>query len=244
MAVKELFEVSFRSEKGSDRDNNEDSLEVLRWDTCQSGNTSRHGLIALADGVGGSPRGHLASRMGMLGFCRNFLGMALTDLPIAPADMIRRGFESSNSEVIRASKRTEGSVGMATTLTIVYFVDNMCYVGHVGDSRCYLVRNGEIRQITPDQVSGGILQQELGDEVAPTPFQASVEILANDCLVVCSDGLWSKVNESQIIGIIGRNEETSKACDLMVSEAIERGGTDDVSVVVVRILPPDEHGRP
>lgn len=209
-------------------------------------------LIAVADGMGGALAGEVASQLAVdaaLGVWRSANGEP-------PTAVLRRAVEAANLAVHEESLARPDRHGMGTTLTLVVCRGDRAWVAHVGDSRAYLVRHGAIRQLTEDHS----LVAQLVREQQMTPEQARVDHRRNvvtrsvgvgehvdidvlevpeplehgDTLVVTTDGLHGLVEDDEIAGAVARGE-LGPACDALVDLARERGGYDNITVVMARL---------
>lgn len=132
---------------------------------------------------------------------------------------------------------SEGSTereGMRTTLTMAYVLWPRLYVVHVGDSRCYVLRNLTLRQITRDHTLADVLLHRIGgggaDEVQSEVYKARLEI--GDTLLLCSDGLTNHVDDKDIGAILGTRSSARQACRALVDAANAGGGEDNITAVV------------
>lgn len=214
-------------------------------------------LLVVADGMGGAAAGEVASEMAanvifsqLAERWRDRRARTPTRVPHYLVDAI----EVANREIhAYASVRPELK-GMGTTATAAAVLDGRLYVGHVGDSRAYLVRDGKARRITKDHS----LTQHLLDTGALTPEAAATSpqrstllralgpaqevavdlsherLQPGDILVLCSDGLWSSVAELEIGRIVKQEAHLVVACERLVALANERGGHDNVTVLIAR----------
>jgi protein phosphatase len=219
-------------------------------------------LLVVADGMGGQGGGEIASRTAI----NAVSGYLVNALPWArPATVTGEQCESiadlrgelstalveGDATVKTAAAKTR-TPRMGTTLTAALVIWPVAYVAHVGDSRCYLLRAGQLRRLTTDHNmaeklkigEGGyhaeqlqsILWNTLGasDEL-PQPELSKLELTVGDTLLVCSDGLNKHVTDEQIQAVL-ESEGTSRAhCSKLVELALEGGGTDNVTAVVARL---------
>src|ERR1700678_2263613 len=188
---------------------------------------ARGWLFALADGVGGHERGEVAS-------------------PLA--------VQSANGEVYAAaSGKAVG--GMATTLVLCALRFDQAVITHVGDSRCYLIRDGRATPLTrdhtlaDDQVNLGLLSAQeaveaptrhvlsraVGGDMVITPDTTQIQLDPEDVLLLCSDGLHGPLPAAEIAYVISRREDLQAAAQRLVAIANERDGSDNVSVQLIRI---------
>lgn len=229
------YEVSCLSDKGKVRENNEDTVICLQLTTHFSGNPGQYALLALADGVGGGVAGDRASRIAVTSFLRKFWNQFPTRSSRETLELIEEAFILANSEVLEASKTDPLFQGMATTLTIVYAQDADCFIGHIGDSRCYLLRKSDFRQLTIDQSIGRVLQQAVGASTVLSTFTKHLTLVDGDRILVCSDGLTNNVDIDIIAKITKQDMATSAICKGLIDEANASGGTDNISVALLSV---------
>jgi len=231
--------------KGRSRAHNEDAILWPPLVGCAEDGV-RCCLVALADGVGGGPLGEVASATAAASLRESF-GTRVTE----PADTLRASFASANAAVLKMA-RTEGAEGAATTLVALLVTGRNAWVANVGDSRAYLVREGEAVQITLDHLvsprhvsprgaRSSVLTRAIGTRsAARVDIFGPIELREYDSLVLCSDGLHQAVESHDIVDAVSRSEARRTATELC-GRAQTRGG-DDVSVVVCKLLPPLGHG--
>lgn len=209
---------------------------------------ARPPIIAVADGMGGARAGEVAA-----GIAVNALG-ELSGCP-RPGDL-RRAVDRANAEIRRSASGDAGRTGMGTTVTACMLAaDARLYVVHVGDSRAYLWRDGELRRLTDDHsvvaelVRGGALTEEqadrhphrnvitraLGasDSVAADAFQVGVE--AGDVVVLCTDGVSAAMGDARIREALGACDDLGAAARALLAAADEAGGEDNATVVLARV---------
>lgn len=229
------------SDRGLVRQTNEDSYLI------------RRGLYAVCDGVGGARAGEVASEMA----CR---GLLVLDPATAGPEELRKAIVEANLAIARRSLEEERLLGMGTTLTAALAGERSLSLAHVGDSRAYLLRRGSLTQLTDDHswVGEMVRRGELtpaqaavhsqrsvitkalgtGGDVYPDVFEVPVEV--GDRVMLCSDGLTGMVSDSVIAEILGRDEDPQAVAGLLVQAALNGGGEDNVTVVVVEVLPASE----
>ena len=219
-------------------------------------------LAMVADGVGGSARGETASRMALQAVTRYvsratrcYFGAAEDD-DQALLDALRDGARHCHSELIRLGEEDADYRGMATTLTLYLGVWPRGYLLQVGDSRCYLLRDGELTQITRDQtmaqamVDVGVMKAE---EAANTPLAHTLtssiggrethpqvtrfDMTWGHVLLLCSDGLTRHVPDERIRDVLRSMTSARQACETLLQEALDDGGSDNITIVVGRAVP-------
>lgn len=219
---------------GMVRDNNEDSVFPT-----SSGDSTNSALIIVADGMGGHIAGEVASRIAV---------NAAASSEVPPGDRVAAGNRAIREEVAREPSLE----GMGTTMTLLSIVDGTATIGHVGDSRAYLLRGGELKQLTEDHtvaaelVAMGQLSPEgaashpqrhmLTRTLGLTRFvnvdEIEIEILDGDRILLCSDGLTEMVDDGTIAATLADGAPDEVAWEL-VELANRAGGVDNITVVVV-----------
>ena len=211
-----------RSDAGRVRENNEDS-----WLVRDHGGVM---LLAVADGVGGVAGGEQASAAAIETLARRFYeSLATQDLRSSLASAVR----AANDAVVRAAAdRGEAS---ATTLVAAAVRKGEATIANVGDSRAYLIRRGTARQVTTDHSGArpNEITRFVGDERGIQPDVFVESLRASDRLLLCSDGLTRHVTDEEIAARAAR-AAPSAAADQLVALANERGGEDNVTVVIYR----------
>ncbi len=239
---------------GMTRSVNQDALCAILAPNAPPGTDA---LLAVADGMGGHQGGEIASAMAIQGLVR-LLSPKGAD-GTAKATQERRSsivdevVRQVNTEVHQAGDRPE-TRGMGTTLTVALLAGSSLTIGHVGDSRLYLMRNAKLQQlsqdhswvaeevargaITPDEARvhprRNIITQAIGTNPKVEPFNAAIELEEGDTLLLCSDGLYSMVDDNEIERIIA-DQPPQEASEALVNRANELGGHDNITVVVARM---------
>jgi PPM family protein phosphatase len=241
--------ASVRTDPGKVRQRNEDS--VLFHMPNAASDAPRSGALAiLADGMGGASGGSTASAMAVEEISRSYLANANDPPPVA----LKLAAESANEQIYRRSLQEEGLHGMGTTCVALAIDPPYAWVAWVGDSRLYLIRGGQIYQMTEDHsivhemVRRGLLKGEeaarhedrnvvtrsLGShqsvEVALWPEEYPVR--AGDRFLLCSDGLHDLVTSAEILEI-AKNGPADLASRRLIDEANARGGYDNISAILV-----------
>lgn len=238
---------ALRSHPGCRRPDNEDTVAAF----APAEPDERGCLFVVCDGMGGHEAGEVASRMA----AQTLLQTWTTNSPSAlarPHQALRSAIRAANTAVFAASLDTE-TRGMGTTMTSLAIVGGEAIVGHVGDSRCYLVRSrqtsqltadhsrvGEMlrmRLITPEQAANHPARSQLTRSLGGEPA-VQVDIVRNpvapdDSFVLCSDGIWDLVSMREIADAVAAGPD--KGAEVLVDKALERGAPDNVTVVVVRM---------
>jgi serine/threonine protein phosphatase PrpC len=246
------LEVAGRTDVGCVRANNEDNF----------GYDSRYGIFVVCDGMGGQAAGEVASKMGvdiLLDYFRG-LGPAAGDHPgsgeqTSGAESLASAIQLANRTIFHAGQEQNGRGGMGSTIVAALVRGNSVAIGHVGDSRIYLIRHGAIQQLTDDhslvmeQVRRGyitleqaqksemqnIILRALGSEESVEADVEDMAVLPDDLLLMTSDGLTRHVKDEEILAIVQRSGNLEQACNALVETAKERGGDDNITCLLVRI---------
>jgi serine/threonine protein phosphatase PrpC len=240
---------------GRVRSNNEDCFQIVV--PLQ--------LFVLADGMGGEAHGEIASAMAVDAVVKHCLDVDANPAarvigPTRPnwspwTKRLSTAVHLANRSIFRSSEEHPEQHGMGATLTAAWINGAKLSVAHVGDSRAYLLRGGSLLQLTRDhslvaeQVRRGILTTAEAEESSMQSVllralgaQAEIEVDAEehtlfprDVLVLCSDGLTRMVTEPEIAGTLQAETDPAKAAEKLVELANDRGGADNITVVVVRV---------
>lgn len=250
------IEFAERSDRGLTRDHNEDSLgHVVPSSPAQV--QSQGWLFAIADGVGGQEDGEVASQ---LAIDTVLTGFGKIPKGVMHVSLLPRLVQEANSAVYDAahtSARGSSAQGarMGTTLVTCALRFDSAVISHVGDSRCYLFRDGVGAQLTRDHTMAaeqfrlGILSQAeastgdnrhiltrcLGNELFVAADTVTVNVIAGDLLLLCSDGLHGYVPDEKIRQLIQSTSNLEAAVERLVTAANNAGGFDNVSVQLIRV---------
>lgn len=210
------MQVAYRTEVGHVRTRNEDAVLAR----------PERGVLAVADGLGGHPAGDVAS----LTAVRRIDELDLTGE--SGADELVAAAAEAHRAVLEAGQHPDRH-GMGTTLVLAAVTDGAARVVHVGDSRAYLLPpGGGLRPLTEDHGMHGYLTQALGLDRDVRPDVAEVDCPPGTRLLLCTDGLTNMVDDEGIAEMLG-HDDPQKACDALVEAALDAGGVDNVTVVVV-----------
>lgn len=235
-----------KTDVGKVRQNNEDFYGEFRIDT-------EHMVFVVADGMGGHNAGEVASRLAVLTFFESY--KKYIEEVKEPEKAIELAFYDANKRVFEEGVGKESQQGMGTTLSVLVLKGGNAFLGHVGDSRIYLIREDECKKLTRDHSlvgklrENGVISEEearvhprrnilylsLGVKESITPqISGGIELKDGDIFVVCSDGLSNMVTDEEI-KIISINNPPKKAVEKMIEIAKERGAPDNVTVEVIKI---------
>lgn len=267
------IEVFAKSDVGKVRAGNEDNFLIADlnqpkiWRATDEGEplssafTLEQGqdgvLLAVADGMGGALAGEVASEIAVSTVSERML--QFKENPSVNrfqfSERLRLAIETANTVINRESRSNPEYKGMGSTFTISAIYQNKAYLGQIGDSRCYLIRLGEIVQITKDQSLVGqlieagyltddeaenhscrnVILQALGPQAAIKVVVDYIDLCDGDIILICSDGLSGKVKRQEMLKIVEGTPDLKKACELLVYLANERGGEDNITLVLARI---------
>jgi PPM family protein phosphatase len=243
---------------GVQRDHNEDSLFTLT--TCLVSDTRQipFGLYIVADGMGGHQNGEVASAQAVRTMARylvNKVYSTLFPLTLTPPEeslqeLMHQGVMDAHRAIINQS------IGGGTTITALLILGGQMTIAHVGDSRAYAIdlegqvktltrdhslvgRLEELGQITSEEAAmhpqRNVLYRALGQKEPFEPDIISAPIPKPGYLLLCSDGLWGVVNQTEIVHVIATSSSPDQACARLVKAANEAGGPDNISAILVKV---------
>ncbi len=248
-----LITASIQTDKGCVREANEDAGRFVRPNDPAL--LARKGLlIIVADGMGGHSAGEVASTMAVEIVSRTYYQVD-GDVVVA----LSTAFQEANRQIYEASANDPNLNGMGTTCTALVLHEGCAFLAHVGDSRLYMLRSGEIYQMTEDHsavmemVKLGILTHEearhhadkniilraLGTnpEVEPSMWEQPMTVHTGDQFLLCSDGLCDLVQDDEIKDTLVSMDDQYAACERLIKRAKELGGHDNITVGIVGIRP-------
>jgi serine/threonine protein phosphatase PrpC len=228
-----------RTDTGHQRATNEDS------------HLARAPMFVIADGMGGAQAGEVASQLAITHFAEGLPGEEADGAP----QRLTRAVREANAEIHAVSESDARRAGMGTTLTAAYVGQSEVSFAHVGDSRAYRLRGGELERMTEDHslveelLRQGRLTEEEAEEhpqrsiitraLGPEPDvevdTATVTAADGDIYLICSDGLTSMVPETTVAEILRAAEDITLAAERLIAAALDAGGRDNVTVVLFRI---------
>jgi len=227
-------------------------------------------LLLVADGMGGAAAGEMASQMAVdiiFEHMATSWSSETDDSPDLFALRVREAVERANARIYAVSQEQPHLQGMGTTATLVGILGPRLLLSQVGDSRAYLIRDGVAVQMTRDQsflqhlLDTGRVSEAEAHEMAPrnvilqalgpSPTVEVVQhwqpLLRDDMVLLCSDGLSGVVTADDIAGIVTSTDALPKACQKLIDLANERGGPDNITVILARmtgdgLMTPEEVG--
>ncbi|HZX49512.1 MAG TPA: Stp1/IreP family PP2C-type Ser/Thr phosphatase [Nitrospirota bacterium] len=239
--------ISFgKSDAGLRRSNNEDAL-VLKpeW-----------GLFAVADGMGGAASGEVASGIFSDTALEVFSGMSKRSEE-ETVEFVQKTFQLAHERILSSSQKNPEQKGMGCTAELIAFYDTNYVMGHVGDSRTYLHRQGQLRQITKDhslvqeQVDQGIISSHevrthslkhvilraVGIEETLALDIIKGKCLDGDIFLLCSDGLTDMVEDSVIQQTLALSLNLDQKVEKLIDFAKSAGGRDNITIILCEIMP-------
>ena len=257
------LQAAHASDQGMVRSNNQDSVYRFFSSSSSVDETPDFGLYIVADGMGGHQNGEQASATAI-----QTVANAVIQSLYLPLIMRRFSHDGEQpytiSEVMnKAVKDANRRIMMTvpdggTTLTVVLVMGDLAHIAHVGDSRAYMITNGEIEQLTRDhslaqrlielnQISAeeqsettqhrNVLYRAVGHNDEIDVDTMTRRLPASSYILLCSDGLWGEVSNQDMLDTVLAAENLQAACDSMVAKANQHGGHDNISVMLVKTPP-------
>ncbi|MEG0181262.1 MAG: Stp1/IreP family PP2C-type Ser/Thr phosphatase [Peptostreptococcaceae bacterium] len=215
------------------------------------------GIFAIADGMGGHNKGEVASELAVeniMRFLKNNLVQNENVKINYIDDILKQAYNNVNSIIYKKAKEDEGCSGMGTTLTTVIIHKDKAYIANVGDSRCYLLKSGELTKITRDHslVEELVAKHAITEEEAKTHPKRNVitralgteqiiivdiykqDIGNDDKILLATDGLTSFVDKNDIESIVSSDENIEDITEKLIDKANEIAGKDNVSVILIK----------
>ena len=249
--------ASIQTDKGCVREANEDSGRYIKPNDPAL-IAKRGTLLIVADGMGGHASGEVASGMAVELVSRLYYGEQAEE----PEAALKHAVEEANRLIYAASLKDENMRGMGTTCTALALREGVAFLAHVGDSRIYMRRDGQMYLMSEDHsavmemVKHGIITLEearhhadknvilraLGTspEVEADVWEKPLLIQVGDQFLLCSDGLYDLVEDSEIGQALASAEDPHAACEQLIALAKERGGHDNITVGIISIQPAGE----
>ncbi len=250
------LEVAAKTDVGCVRQNNEDNL----------GYDTRFGIFVVCDGMGGMAAGEVASKLAVDTILTYFrrastngsypkIGKSFENVS-ERANTLASAIQLANEAVHEAAESHPAQAGMGSTVVALLVRGSFVSIAHVGDSRIYLIRHNEIRQLTNDhslvmeQVRRGLITLEeahhsemqniiiraLGSDAKVEPDLDDMMSLPGDILLLCSDGLTRHVPDDKLLQIITNAPTLGNGCDQLVQAAKDAGGDDNITCLLLRMV--------
>jgi serine/threonine protein phosphatase PrpC len=251
------------SDVGRSRSNNEDNYVIFDYARKKADrpakevrlSSARPGfLLVVADGMGGHSSGQVASQL-----CVDTLPPELVkllpdggDTPEASGEALKAAISTTNAVIHGEAQRKASDKGMGTTLTTAWIMGSKAVIGQVGDSRAYLLRKGQITQLTHDQTVLNSVSEAEREALVNTPFEnmllqavgalptveadiSTTELQTGDFLLLCSDGLYRVVQPEEMAEVLKGSESNQKKAETLIQMANDGGGPDNVTVIICEV---------
>ena len=238
------------SDVGLSRSHNEDCFHI----------DAERSVFLVADGMGGHGHGEVASRLAIeaiVGYVQEVLGgepSSDNDRPPTAATVMSAAVRAAHRRVVSAVEDDQTLLGMGTTVVGLMIAESVATVAHVGDSRAYLLRDGELSLVTDDhtwvneQVKAGYLTSEQArthplksvvTRAVGGDHEVEVEVIEGDVqkgdlFLLCSDGLTSMLGDDEIRDLLVDADDLETCCQRLVDDANDHGGVDNVTVILIR----------
>lgn len=242
------LEFAWRTHRGVVRKSNEDAVAVH----------PEHHLAIVADGVGGANAGEVASGMAVELIGARFIKRAPSRAEPRIAQLLTEAaVDEANGAIVRHAKAQPECAGMGTTVVMTYFGQGWMVHGHVGDSRLYRLRDGELKQLTRDHsfiqevvdqgffptladareygITDNVLTRALGSAAHIKATTAVTDLAVGDLYLLCSDGLTGMVPYEEIQNVLLAAGTLDTVAETLVKLACKRGGVDNITVALVRV---------
>jgi len=257
------IEIFGKTDVGLIREHNEDNFLIADVtanvrtndgrDTLRLKLGDKGALLLVCDGMGGAAAGEVASQMAVDSIYDALSG-AEPQQRDAFARLVRRSVERANEKIFIQSRDNQSERGMGTTCTVAALVDDTLVVAQIGDSRCYILRDGKLAQVTKDQslawqlIEAGamtadeakafehanIILQALGVQERVEVVLSQVQLRKGDVALLCSDGLHGPVTDEEILAVLIGEQDLQKAGESLIGKALDRDGPDNITVVLAR----------
>lgn len=253
MSMELLLDAHLITDRGR-RERNEDRCGAFTPED-QDARATRGRLFIVADGMGGHLGGDVAAELTLREVPERYFQGAWS----GAEQNLRTAFLAANQAISAEATSDPARQGMGAAAVAAAVIGDHAVLAHLGDCRAYRLRNGEAELMTLDhswvqeRVRAGrisedearvhpyrnVLTRALGAESDVEPTMSDVDFRAGDLLLLCSDGLWGLVEDSELAEVAHRFRDARGVARALVDLALERGGADNVSVAVIRALPPE-----
>ena len=249
--------IGMLTDVGKVRTIDEDSILAADLSFGVNSKSSKFLLLAVADGMGGHAKGEEASKIALNAIARTVIPELFNDTPFT--ELLEKGIQNANQDILDYTAKYPESSGMGTTSVCAVVKGNEVHLANVGDSRAYVVSDDEIRGVTKDHSyvqalvdEGKITQAEAREHpkkniitkavgISPS-VEADKSILtlgSDESLLLCCDGVIAHLTDEDIHKIINDSPDPQSACQKIVDTANERGGSDNISLIILSAGGPD-----
>tara|TARA_Y100001936_G_scaffold249143_1_gene298681 strand:+ start:2111 stop:2932 length:822 start_codon:yes stop_codon:yes gene_type:complete len=251
MNKKSTRTIGMLTDVGKVREIDEDSILAADLSFGINSKSNQFLLLAVADGMGGHAKGEEASKIALNTIARTVIPELHNNQPLTT--LLDQGIKNANQEIIDFTLKNPESQGMGTTSVCALVKDDEVHLANIGDSRAYVVSNDEIRRVTKDHsyVQGLIDQGEITEEESREHPQKNVitkalgisasidsdtmklKLAPDENLLLCCDGVIAHLTDDDIKNTIMSSSDPQTACQKIVDLANDRGGTDNISLIIL-----------
>lgn len=237
---------TFLTDRGRVRSHNEDAGGIYYNSTNQL-------LAVIADGMGGHQAGDVASKMAITQIDKQWKNTKKFEKPNEIEEWLQNTIQEINKAIYEHAQNNQECEGMGTTLVIVVHIDEFLTVAHIGDSRCYLLNQHKLKQVTEDHslvnalVQSGQISRDdakhhprknvvlraLGSELQVDADIKTISIDENEKVLLATDGLTDKILDEELFEIINKHDDIHLACQELIDLANNRGGEDNISLILL-----------
>lgn len=237
---------TFLTDRGRVRSHNEDAGGIYYNSTNQL-------LAVIADGMGGHQAGDVASKMAITQIDKQWKNTKKFEKPNEIEEWLLNTIQEINKSIYEYAQNNQECEGMGTTLVIVVHIDEFLTVAHIGDSRCYLLNQDKLKQVTEDHslvnalVQSGQISRDdakhhprknvvlraLGSELQVDADIKTISIDENEKILLATDGLTDKILDEELFEIINKHDDIHLACQELIDLANNRGGEDNISLILL-----------
>ena len=249
--------IGMLTDVGKVRTIDEDSILAADLSFGVNSESSKFLLLAVADGMGGHAKGEEASKIALNAIARAVIPELSNDTPFT--ELLEKGIQNANQNILDYTAKYPESSGMGTTSVCAVVKGNEVHLANVGDSRAYVISDDEIRPVTKDHSyvqalvdEGKITQADAREHpkkniitkavgISPS-VEADKSILtlgSDESLLLCCDGVIAHLTDEDIHKIINDSPDPQSACQKIVDTANERGGSDNISLIILSAGGPD-----
>ena len=243
--------IGMLTDVGQVRTVDEDSILAADLSFGVNSDTSKFLLLAVADGMGGHAKGEEASKIALNAIARAVIPDLLNDTPFTK--ILEKGIQNANQDILDYTAKNPEASGMGTTSVCAVVKDNQIHLANVGDSRAYRVSDDEICRVTKDHSyvqalidEGDITEEQAREHPRKNEITRAVGIMpsievdtmkltldSDESLLLCCDGVIAHLSDDDIHKIIRDSPDPQTACKEIVDMANERGGSDNISLIIL-----------
>ena len=249
--------IGMLTDVGKVRTIDEDSILAADLSFGVNSESSKFLLLAVADGMGGHAKGEEASKIALNAIARTVIPELFNDTPFT--ELLEKGIQNANQDILDYTAKYPESSGMGTTSVCAVVKGNEVHLANVGDSRAYVISDDEIRGVTKDHSyvqalvdEGKITQAEAREHpkkniitkavgISPSVEADKLKLTldSDESLLLCCDGVIAHLTDEDIHKIINDSPDPQSACQKIVDTANERGGSDNISLIILSAGGPD-----